>query len=183
MYKTLEKKILNRTAVVGVIGMGYVGLPLAVELGREGFQVIGIDIALAKIRLVNSGRSDIDDVKDKDLKPLVKAGKIKATTDFSQLKKSDVVPICVPTPLSKTKDPDVSYILAAVGEVGLSGELRAISQLERRVAEAARLGFKRCVIPKVDGKITPPKGIDIIPVSTLREAIRVGLVGGKAKEN
>ena len=117
MYKTLEKKILNRNAVVGVIGMGYVGLPLAVELGREGFQVIGIDIALAKIRLVNSGRSDIDDVKDEDLKPLVKAGKIKATTDFSQLKKSDVVPICVPTPLSKTKDPDVSYILAAVGEV------------------------------------------------------------------
>ena len=117
MYKTLEKKIKNRNAVVGIIGMGYVGLPLAVELGREGFQVIGIDIAVAKIKLVNSGRSDIDDVKDEDLKPLVKAGKIKATTDFAQLKKSDVVPICVPTPLSKTKDPDVSYILAAVGEV------------------------------------------------------------------
>lgn len=117
MYKTLQRKIKNRTAVVGVIGVGYVGLPLAVELGREGFEVIGIDIAVAKIRLVNSGRSDIDDVEDKDLKPLVKAGKIKATTDFGQLKKSDVVPICVPTPLSKTKDPDVSYILAAVGEV------------------------------------------------------------------
>jgi UDP-N-acetyl-D-glucosamine dehydrogenase len=107
LYKTLERKIKNRTAVVGVIGMGYVGLPLAVELGREGFQVIGIDIAVAKIRLVNSGRSDIDDVEDKDLKPLVRAGKIKATNDFAQLKKSDVVLICVPTPLSKTKDPDV----------------------------------------------------------------------------
>ena len=117
MYKTLEKKIKDRTAVVGVIGMGYVGLPLAVELGREGFTVIGIDINPHKISLINSGKSDIDDVKDEDLKPLVKSGKIKATSDFSALKKADCVPICVPTPLSKTKDPDVSYILAAVEQV------------------------------------------------------------------
>ncbi len=117
MYKSLEKKIRNRTAVVAVIGMGYVGLPLAVELGRENFKVIGIDISLSKVKLVNSGRSDIDDVTDDDLKPLVKRGKIKASTDFSELKKTDCVTICVPTPLSKTKDPDVSYILAAVGEV------------------------------------------------------------------
>jgi UDP-N-acetyl-D-glucosamine dehydrogenase len=117
LYKSLEKKIKNRTAVVGVIGMGYVGLPLAVELGRENFKVIGIDIAVNKVNLVNSGKSDIDDVADDDLKPLVKKGKIKATTDFSELKKADCVTICVPTPLSKTKDPDVSYILAAVGEV------------------------------------------------------------------
>lgn len=117
MYKTLERKIKNRTAVVGIIGMGYVGLPLAVELGREDFKVFGIDISLAKVKLINSGESDIDDVKDKDLKPLVKAGKIEATTDFAVLKKSDCVTICVPTPLSKTKDPDVSYILAGVSEV------------------------------------------------------------------
>ena len=117
MYKILEKKIKDRTAVVGVIGMGYVGLPLAVELGREGFTVIGMDINPHKISLINSGKSDIDDVKDEDLKPLVKSGKIKATSDFSALKKADCVPICVPTPLSKTKDPDVSYILAAVNEV------------------------------------------------------------------
>ncbi len=117
MYKSLEKKIKSRTAVVGVIGMGYVGLPLAVELGREGFKIIGIDIALNKVKLINSGKSDIDDVKDRDLKPLVKAGKIGATTDFAVLKKVDIVTICVPTPLSKTKDPDVSYILAGVSEV------------------------------------------------------------------
>lgn len=117
MYKTLEKKIKNRTAVVGVIGMGYVGLPLAVGLGKENFKVIGIDINSDKVNLVNSGKSDIDDVKDKDLKPLVRAGKIKATTDFAVLKKVDCITICVPTPLSKTKDPDVSYILAAVKEV------------------------------------------------------------------
>ena len=117
MYKTLEKKIKDRTAVVGVIGMGYVGLPLAVELGREGFNIIGIDINPHKVNLINSGKSDIDDIKDEDLKPLVKSGKIKATTDFTSLKKADCVPICVPTPLSKTKDPDVSYILAAVEQV------------------------------------------------------------------
>ena len=117
MYKTLEKKIKDKTAVVGIIGMGYVGLPLAVELGREGFSVIGIDINPNKSKLINAGKSDIDDISDNDLSPLVKAGKIKATTDFSVLKKADCVPICVPTPLSKTKDPDVSYILAAVEEV------------------------------------------------------------------
>jgi UDP-N-acetyl-D-glucosamine dehydrogenase len=117
LYKSLEKKIKNRTAVVGVIGMGYVGLPLAVELGKERFKVIGIDISSKKVKLVNSGISDIDDVGDADLRPLVKRGKIKATTDFSELKKADIVTICVPTPLSKTKDPDVSYILASVGEV------------------------------------------------------------------
>jgi UDP-N-acetyl-D-glucosamine dehydrogenase len=117
LYKKLERKIKNKSAVVGIIGMGYVGLPLAVELGREGFKIIGIDIAVDKINLINSGRSDIDDVTDDDLRPLVKKGKIKATTDFSQLKNTDCVAICVPTPLSKTKDPDVSYILAAVGEV------------------------------------------------------------------
>jgi UDP-N-acetyl-D-glucosamine dehydrogenase len=117
LYKALEEKIKNRTALVGIIGMGYVGLPLAVELGKENFRIIGIDVKKDKVDLVNSGRSDIDDVKDEDLQPLVKAGKIEATTDFSALEKVDCVAICVPTPLSKTKDPDVSYILAAVEQV------------------------------------------------------------------
>ena len=117
MYKRLEKKIKSRTAVVGIIGMGYVGLPLAVELGREGFEVIGIDIDSGRVSRINSGKSDIDDVADKDLRPLVKKGKISATADFAVLNRVDCVAICVPTPLSKTKDPDVSYILAGVSEV------------------------------------------------------------------
>jgi UDP-N-acetyl-D-glucosamine dehydrogenase len=117
LFKTLEKKIKEKKAVVGIIGMGYVGLPLAVELGREGFTIIGIDINPNKSKLINAGKSDIDDISDDDLKPLVKAGKLKVTTDFSVLKNVDCVPICVPTPLSKTKDPDVSYILSAVEEV------------------------------------------------------------------
>jgi len=117
LYKTLEQKIKDKSVLVGVIGLGYVGLPLAMELGKEDFKVIGIDISKEKVDLVNSGRSDIDDVKDEDLQPLVKSGKIEATTDFAVLRKADCVAICVPTPLSKTKDPDVSYILAAVEQV------------------------------------------------------------------
>jgi UDP-N-acetyl-D-glucosamine dehydrogenase len=117
LYKSLEKKIRNKTAVVGVIGMGYVGLPLAVELGREGFKVVGIDVDPHRVSRINAGKSDIDDVKDNDLEPLVKRGKISATGDFAVLSQVDCVTICVPTPLSKTKDPDVSYILAGVTEV------------------------------------------------------------------
>jgi DNA repair protein RadA/Sms len=81
---------------------------------------------------------------------------------------------------SSFRDMMVDPSLVAVGEVGLSGELRAVSQLDRRVNEAARLGFKRCLVPKVGAKVSPvPKGIELIPVSTLREAIGLGLVGGK----
>jgi DNA repair protein RadA/Sms len=83
---------------------------------------------------------------------------------------------------SSFRDVGVDPELVAVGEVGLSGEIRAVSQLDRRIDEAARLGFKRCLVPKVGVKLSPkPKSIELIPVSTLREAIKVGLVGGKAK--
>jgi len=114
MIKDLMKRIEGRTARVGIIGLGYVGLPLAVEFGDEGFSVIGFDISEPKISLINSGKSDIDDVPDARVANLVKAGKLVATSDPKLLKQVDTVSICVPTPLSKTKDPDVSYILAAV---------------------------------------------------------------------
>ncbi|MFC1974576.1 magnesium chelatase domain-containing protein, partial [Chloroflexota bacterium] len=83
---------------------------------------------------------------------------------------------------SSFRDMGVDPQLVAVGEVGLSGELRAVSQLDRRVAEAARLGFKRCLVPKTSAKVSPvPKGIELIPVTTLREAVRVGLVGSRQR--
>ena len=110
----LIKKIKNRQANVGVIGLGYVGLPLSVELARKDFKVTGFDISENKVKLVNAGKSDIDDIKDSDVAVIVKSGHLKATTDSSLIAQMDVVMICVPTPLSKTKDPDVSYILAAV---------------------------------------------------------------------
>ena len=114
---TLEKKILDRSAVIGVIGMGYVGLPLAVEFARVGFRVIGIDIKEDTVKTINSGRSHIDDIKDYQVKELTDLKRLKCTSDFSALKEIDCVAIAVPTPLNKTKDPDVSFILSAVVEI------------------------------------------------------------------
>ena len=113
----LEIRLQERTARVVVVGLGYVGLPLAVEIANSGLSVTGLEIAAHKVDLVNSGRSDIGDVPDTTLAPLVKAGKLAATLDSSILAKADCVAICVPTPLSKTKDPDVSLILSAVERV------------------------------------------------------------------
>lgn len=111
--KTLKEKILNKDAVVAVIGLGYVGLPLALEFAGAGYKVIGIDISKEKVSSVNSGRSYISDVPDESLEKAVKSKLLRATTDYSMLKKADAISICVPTPLRKTKDPDISYILAA----------------------------------------------------------------------
>lgn len=113
----LKDRIGNRTAKVGVIGLGYVGLPLAVEFAKEGFDVTGIDVQASKVDEFNSGRSYVKDVKDDVFGPLVRSGKLRATTDFSALKELDTVDICVPTPLRKTKDPDMSYVVAASDEV------------------------------------------------------------------
>ena len=93
----LKEKITNREATVAVIGLGYVGLPLAVEIAKVGFSVAGVDISPEKVKLVNDGRSDIRDVPDEVLSPLVMDGKLRATTEFSILKQADVISICVPS--------------------------------------------------------------------------------------
>jgi len=113
----LTGKIRGRTARVGVVGMGYVGLPLAVEFAKAGFSVTGIDIGESKVAQVNAGDSYVLDVPSAVLAPFVEAGKLCATADFSALRELDTVNICVPTPLRKTKDPDMSYIDAACREI------------------------------------------------------------------
>ncbi|MFA6809395.1 MAG: nucleotide sugar dehydrogenase [Eubacteriales bacterium] len=113
----LKKKVLDHTAVVGVIGLGYVGLPLAVEKGKVGFSVLGFELDHEKVAKVNAGQNYIGDVKDEELKDLAKRGMIKATTDFSLMSKCDVIIICVPTPLTVTRDPDTSYMEAASNEI------------------------------------------------------------------
>ena len=117
MSAELLSKIIERRAVVGVIGLGYVGLPLAIEFGRAGLRVIGFDLDRARIDSINSGLSYIPDVPTEIVKTLVEREKLSATTDFSNLKEADAVIICVPTPLRKTKEPDISFILAASEQV------------------------------------------------------------------
>jgi UDP-N-acetyl-D-glucosamine dehydrogenase len=111
---TLIAKGSDRTAVFGVIGLGYVGLPLAVELARAGYRVLGFDTSRRVVDLIQCGESHILDVSSADLAAFVKRGKISATMDLTRLAEVDAVSICVPTPLSKTKDPDISYVMAAV---------------------------------------------------------------------
>jgi UDP-N-acetyl-D-glucosamine dehydrogenase len=109
----LREKIANKSARVGVLGLGYVGLPLAVEFARAGFEVVGIDVQQAKVDQFNRGTSYIKDVKDDVFSPLVKSGKLRATSDFSAIRDLDTIDICVPTPLRKTKDPDMSFVVSA----------------------------------------------------------------------
>ena len=111
--QTLEEKILSRTARVGIIGLGYVGLPLAMEFARAGFSVTGIDIEPTKVARLNRGESYVQDVGADVLGALVESRKFRATTDFSVISELDTINIAVPTPLRKTKDPDMSYIVSA----------------------------------------------------------------------
>lgn len=109
----LRKRIATKKARVGVLGLGYVGLPLAVEFARAGFDVTGIDVQQSKVDQFNSGHSYIKDVKDDVFSPLVKSGKLRASSDFSVIRDLDTIDICVPTPLRKTKDPDMSFVVSA----------------------------------------------------------------------
>jgi UDP-N-acetyl-D-glucosamine dehydrogenase len=113
----LEERIRSRAAQAGIVGLGYVGLPLGVEFARAGFTVTGIDVSETKAARVNAGDSYVLDVPSALLQPLVAAGRLRATADFAVLRELDTVNICVPTPLRKTKDPDMSYIDAACQEI------------------------------------------------------------------
>src|SRR5436190_17692348 len=117
---TLLDRIRSRRARVGVIGLGYVGLPLAVEFARAGFDVTGFDVDATKVAEINAGRSYIPDVAQQELADAVIAGRLRATTEMSELAKMDVADICVPTPLRKTKDPDLSYVVQALEYVAAS---------------------------------------------------------------
>jgi len=115
--ETLSQKISNRTARVGIVGLGYVGLPLAVEFAKAGFQVTGIDVTHSKVERINAGDSYVQDIPAADIMALVESGKLRATTNFEVISELDTINICVPTPLRKTKDPDMSYIVSACQEI------------------------------------------------------------------
>ena len=113
----IGRKIRDRSARVGVVGLGYVGLPLAVEFAKAGFAVTGIDLQQAKVDQVNRGESYIRDVADSDLQEVRKNKRLIAVSDFRAVAELDTINICVPTPLRKTKDPDMSYIISACQEI------------------------------------------------------------------
>jgi UDP-N-acetyl-D-glucosamine dehydrogenase len=115
--QTLEEKIKSRTARVGIIGLGYVGLPLAVEFAKAGFAVTGIDVQESKVAKLNRGESYVQDVPTSALRAMVESKKFSATTDFSVVRDLDTINIAVPTPLRKTKDPDMSYIVSACQDI------------------------------------------------------------------
>jgi len=115
----LRKKLQDRTARVGVVGLGYVGLPLAVELARAGFRTTGIDLDQRKVDAINRGESYIQDVPTSDVAEFHRAGRLSATADAAVIAELDTINICVPTPLRKTKDPDLSYVVSAVEMIAL----------------------------------------------------------------
>ena len=114
----LLAKIEDRTACIGVVGLGYVGLPLALEFARAGFKVIGYDVSDRVVSNLMAGKSHIQDVSSADLAKIVKSGKFEATSDESRMQEMDAVSIAVPTPLAKTRDPDMGYVLAAADAIG-----------------------------------------------------------------
>src|SRR3990172_8922629 len=113
----LIQKIEDKKVQVGVVGMGYVGLPLAVEIANSGIKVTGIDILSNKVNAINRGESYISDVPSAKVKENLAAGRLRAVTDFGVIKQLDAIIICVPTPLGKTKDPDLSMVVSAVERI------------------------------------------------------------------
>ncbi|HDR5039352.1 TPA: UDP-N-acetyl-D-glucosamine dehydrogenase, partial [Bacillus anthracis] len=113
----LLEKIGNKTAMVAVIGLGYVGLPLAVEKAKAGYKTVGFDVQDKKVKMVNEGHNYIGDVVDSELKDIVEKGMLLATTDFSIVKDADFIAICVPTPLDEYQQPDISYVKNSTIEI------------------------------------------------------------------
>src|SRR5215475_14211735 len=116
-FSQLRTKIKTRQARFGVIGLGYVGLPLGLTLNDAGFNVTGIDIDTNRVDSILAGRSYITDITDQDLQKAISQKRFRATTDLSEIRNLDAVSICVPTPLRKTKDPDMSYVISAADAI------------------------------------------------------------------
>jgi len=113
----LKEKLVTKTATLGVVGLGYVGLPLAVEKAKAGFKTLGFDVQKSKVEMVNAGKNYIGDVVNEDLEEIIKSGLLSATTDFAQVASADCVCICVPTPLDEYQQPDISYVKASAESI------------------------------------------------------------------
>lgn len=153
LYASIMKKIETNTEVVGVIGLGYVGLPLAVSFAKKGVQTIGFEKSEKKASLVNEGKNYIGDIKDEDLLSVVKSTKkLSATTDFSRIKECDAIIICVPTPLDKFKKPDMSYIASACTGIGQNMKEGVFISLESTTYPTTTEDFMKPIIENESGK-------------------------------
>ncbi|OIO34677.1 MAG: hypothetical protein AUJ70_00490 [Candidatus Omnitrophica bacterium CG1_02_40_15] len=148
MFSELKSKIQSKKANIGIIGQGYVGLPLAVEFAKAGFKVIGFDTNDKKVSSINKGISYIMDVPSEDVKSLIASGKLKAATDTKLLNKMDVIIICVPTPLRKTKEPDISYILSASDAIANNKKKGQLVILESTTYPGTT---EEIILPKLNG--------------------------------
>ena len=113
----IKERLVNKTAILGVVGLGYVGLPLAVEKAKAGYKTVGFDISEKRVAMVNSGKNYIGDVVNEDLEAIVRSGLLEATTDFAKAAQADCVCICVPTPLDDHQQPDISYVKASAESI------------------------------------------------------------------
>ena len=145
----LLHRIQTRQARAGVVGLGYVGLPLAVEMARSGLACVGIDLDAKKVSAISRGESYIPDVPSADVQSLLADGRLSATTDFSVVAELDTINICVPTPLRKTKEPDMSYIVSAVEAIASRTCTRACSWFSNRprIRARPRKSSSRCSSP------------------------------------
>ncbi len=126
----LLSKIANRELNLGIVGLGYVGLPLAVAFAQEGFKVIGVDTSPWKVAELKNGQSYVEDVPRTVIKPLIQNGRLEASTDYADLSDTDAIIICVPTPLRKTRDPDISFIIDASERIMQVGSTNKLIVLE-----------------------------------------------------
>ncbi len=127
---TLEQKIIRKQARIGVVGLGYVGLPLAVEFASRGFETLGIEVDAKKVAAINAGRNYIADVDDKVFARVTKSGLLKAAGDYGDVAKLDVIYICVPTPFTPNKEPDITFIVASAKRNRSAVEERAAHHSE-----------------------------------------------------
>lgn len=151
MKEKLLQKINDRSLIAGVVGLGYVGLPLAVEKAKAGFNTIGFDVQSSKVDMVNAGQNYIGDVVDEDLAKLVKEGKLSASADFAGLREVDFVAICVPTPLDAHQEPDTSYVESSTRSVAKNLHKGMIVVLESTTYPGTTEGLVRSILENESG--------------------------------
>jgi len=150
-FESILEKIRKRSVVVGVIGLGYVGLPLAAAFARKGVTVLGFEKSEKKADAVNAGRNYIGDIKDEELAEVVKAKKLSATTDFSRIRECDAAIICVPTPLDKFKKPDMSFIEASCADIGRNMKSGTFVSLESTTYPTTTEDFMKPILERESG--------------------------------